>query len=73
MFGEGSGNYARFIQMDNKILWSSKINNLKLDFKKEKGSVEQSLPSSSTFDELKELIESNNTKDVDDKLNEFYE
>ena len=34
VFGEGSGNYARFIQMDNLILWSSKLNNLKLSFKR---------------------------------------
>ena len=34
IFGEGCGNYARFIQIDNLILWSSKLNNLKLEFKK---------------------------------------
>lgn len=44
-----------------------------MEFKQEKATEEKNLPSSSSFDEILDLIESNNMKDVDDKLTEIYD
>lgn len=73
VFGEGSGNYGRFFQLDNQIVWSTKINNMPLELKGEKATDPYTLPSSSALSEITELIESNNTKDADEKLTNLYE